>query len=687
MSPSKRSKKRILLHDPSDPLEANLRVFLEREGFTVDYEVDPEKAVKLASEGWYDLMILRMTKRKVSDPEKQILAALERFPKHLQKILYRGMGDYSEMAPPPWLVNRFNELNTRQVNNREDFEDDNIAGHAHHLIEFGINQVLEISPAEQSSPSLPAVIEYLEGALDRDLFRYRLDELENLLCRYFTDQDVLELEKLLWNRDERLGILISQYSTKSFYEDHCLLVIQKESPFETTREFKQVPGVLSLRGKPERSPHYSLVTYNLESGPVHHNLVNLHELHNRGRDELLQLAIGDLLSSGLPKWKTRINNLSHSEDICLHYRTRLKLGSPSEIAEKFKTLCDKIQNRPSLTGAEISLDSENITFTIPTILEPYYFPNPIPLLTRFLGITLTAQLTNCPGTLHLDNLLVELPECKTWLSDCSGQGFAPTHWAAVCLEAEMRFGSNTNVNLPEIFLLEQALTSTEMSVKLDGIPDGVLTSARAIAAIRTNESSRYNGLNAKQTQIYLIGLVYLALANLLNPNAGVQISQRQARLVFGSMAGLVGLLKMIAELEWFPKAPIDVESDQDPTIKYNKMSGKIATSSVEIPIKGTGRQFLIYCMEQPQGTLLKYKDIYNGMLAQKKSETLHEPKINTFEEKYGQSKDDGTINLNNYVQSYKSHTEKILAKLFPNLTFFERFNNEGYYFHNPPKPK
>lgn len=664
------STKRILIVDPDNLEGLNLDAFLKNEGFAVDYEPRFELAEELARERWYTQIILLMSYPEGSNPGDSILGSLQRFPADVCKTLYIEIPKYVDPSDLDSLDDQFYEINARKVNYNGGFFVDDIVNRIRTHFEMGINKKLVIVPSKPTSTTLAALASWVEEGLDLDLLNYRVSELDHLFRRYFKGQTRIELSKTIWKRGHRICCLASLY-TDSPSEDHCLIVVTKEQSCETISTTNELSGFLTRRTEPNQSTHYSLVAFTLSTSPNPNELWTLLDLHQSGMDKAVENSIPDLFIKKLPLFEKKIHSASQKKDIHNLYQKHFGLGNSEEILEKFVTFLAQLGGHMSLSGPEVTLDQKHLTFSIPELVQ---FRNPLPLLASFLKTTYFVATIKSAGDLHLDNLLVDNQQ-QIWLSDCTGQGTAPPYWNAVTLESDLRFGKNDKYGSIDLFRLEQAVNTPDLHIDLNAINEPIKGNVQIINEIRRCGYFNQGMVDENKLRLYLAGLLYHALANLIGSSE--KISFCQFDRIFASLAGLAGILEIISPKD-APEFVEEIQTDSAPEyfMTYDKDKKQVFITKKVINMRSDSQEMLVYCLERKNGDFLSYKDLRKTTMTPEKYKT-----------DYGDHP--VMANLKDVVQHNKEDIETAIKKVFPNpdFYFFELVWGKGYRFYNPPKKK
>lgn len=347
-----------------------------------------------------------------------------------------------------------------------------------------INRNLVIGPKEQGTFSL---IAFVEPGLEGKHLLNRAEELGDLFRRLFYEKDHIRVDRLLWQRDGRLALVILAFKESEKPESFVVVCGQNTIINEETRRFAKfapkAPGETGTTLDKEmraETTHFAANAYTLANNDLE-NAQTLADLYRHGPDKVFNTALGTLYQETLKAWHQEKPIREKGATLDALYRERLRLTD--ELTQQyFEERIGAIEAQCPTIGARIERAEE--TLTIHFNGQSFSYLSPMPFLSRVIRTKQPLLLITVPGRLSGDNILTDASG-RAWLTDFAEAGLAPLLWNYVALEAAIRFDWVETKELQRRHELERSLIFTDFhKPDIRGLEPMVHKPARAIQTIR-----------------------------------------------------------------------------------------------------------------------------------------------------------------------------------------------------------
>lgn len=363
-----------------------------------------------------------------------------------------------------------------------------------------------------------SLVKKIELDIQSERLLHRADEIEDLFRRLFYEKDHIRIERLLWQRDARVALVVFAFKEGVNPESFVVVCGQNAVVSQEAQRFDKfapkAPGhsatVLDKAMRAETT-HFAANAYALADNDLE-NAQTLIELYRLGPEKTFNASLKTLYQETLKAWhQDKLIHETHRslDDI---YLERLSLGNVFD-RQYFEERINVIQAQTPRLKVEIERGEGKLTLRFKNMTCTY--PDPIILIPQLIEARQPAlSLITVPGTLSGDNIVVDASG-RAWLTDFAEAGVAPHFWNFIALEAAIRFDWVDTTDLLRRHEMENCLINTEFTKPNTRDLEPVVSKpARAIATIR-KLSAREVG---RDTRNYHIGVYFHAVRRLADFN-------------------------------------------------------------------------------------------------------------------------------------------------------------------------
>ncbi len=552
------SKKLILFAD-NDPDFLRVRSeFLEMAGYHVVGVNSLEQAKNCMLNEWFHLAIFDV--RLVDDDDEHDLSGLmlakqasfqsipkiilTKFPDYFHQVL-NGISPILEFLSkkdePDILISAIERIFADRVR---------------------INWNLTIDWKARDSFSL---VRLIEPKLEGERLLNRAGEFEDLFRRLFRQEDHIRVERLLWHREERAGLLVLAFKQGEAIEPFITVCGPSALMVEETRRFEQFAPkaagkfgtFLDGRMKAETT-HFGANAYTLANNKLEH-IQTLVEHYRFGTEKTLSDTLHTLYNEALPAWHQGEPRQEKAKTLDEVYREQLHLSSNVAIGQ-LESRFQAIEEQ--LFGVKIVRDTGTVSvhFRGPSFM----YTDPLPFLSDLVEISEPTWMVIAPGTLRGETILTD-DDGHIWLTDFAEAGPASIFWNFITLEAAIRFDWLEGEGVQHRHDLERALIFSDFArFETSDLEGDVRKAGRTLLPLRKLAAWTVG----KNPLAYHRGIFFHAARRLMDYDLGSSLTENEkARLgqLLLSMAMLAHLFKnspstKITEILQFPALDLDEES-------------------------------------------------------------------------------------------------------------------------------
>jgi DNA-binding response OmpR family regulator len=603
-------KKRILFMDnDADFLDVHVRM-LEFAGYNVLKAYTLEDAKQLLNEHTLHLAIFDI--RMIDDnDDKDIsgqLLAQEKEYRNLPKIILTGYPDYNA-------VRKVLSIPANGTPAAVDFLSKKDGAKA--LIEavgrvfeqhVRINWNLSITRDEHNSITFPQLVSAIIPDITSDLLLERADELESLFRSLFFREEVIRIERVLWQRDGRVAVTVFPFAKERALES--LLVVcgsntRINEELHLYREFAPPTHASTVLMKTHETTHFAANSYALADTDVD-RVDALGKLWHTGPDKLFNTALHTLFEMTLLEWSKERRIPEERRTLDQVYRDRLGLTLERGIsAEQFRERVNSIVHWIPTLGDKVEFEGTKLTFGFGG--QSFTYSDPTPYIERRTKYGQPVLLTYTPGTLTGENILADA-NGHTWLTDFSEAGLAPLLWNFVSLEAAIRFDWVEPEKLNRLHEMERCLLNGEFSrFDTSDIEQLLKKPVRAIQTIR-RLASRAVGRDALP---YHLGILLHALKRIATFNPALPHKQSE-------LLRYAHLLMSAAMISRHLKEAIKQSSESG--IRIDRDNRSVWVDGTKVPLRGRTYDLLLGFYENAN-RLCQRRQIVEQFLGEKYDES------------------------------------------------------------------
>jgi DNA-binding response OmpR family regulator len=454
-------KPRLLLVDNTPEFLGIQARLLEQSTYDVFTASTVEEAEAILEQNWVHIAIIDQRMEDDNDEHDisgLILAREEQF-RNIPKIILTAFPDYESAISALNTIKGYPsaiEYIAKQKGPKA-LSDAVLWVLAHHI---HINWTLEIEWKARDKYSLTSSIE--PGSTD-ELLLNRAGELEDLFRRLFFEKDYVRLDRLLWQRNGRVALVVYTFKEGTIPESMLVICGKHDIVIEETDHYNKyapkAPGttgtVLSLNTE---TTHFAANAYTLVNNDLE-QFQTLVELYRNSNEKVLNTAITNLVEETLKAWHQNRSIREKEKTLDTLYCERLHLKdllTQDYFETRIKAISDQI---PSM-NAKIERVDEKLTIRFNT--QFYIYKDPLPFIFKNIDAKLPILMTVVSGVLTGNNILTDNTG-RTWLTDFSDAGLAPFLWNLVTLESTFRFDLIETGNLQQRYELEKCLVFTDFA--------------------------------------------------------------------------------------------------------------------------------------------------------------------------------------------------------------------------------
>ena len=537
----------ILFVDNDPDFLSTRAEFLERAGYQVSKATSLADAERILRDGWAPLVILDV-RMENDDDEKDIsgfIFAKQEFHRAIHKIVLTNFPSYIHQAldgifqivdflgkqdGPQALISAIESAFTRRVR---------------------INWNLAIDWKARDAFSL---VKQIEPNLEGERLLSRAEEFEDLFRRLFYEKDHVRVERLLWQRDARLALIVFAFKGEMKPESCVVVCGQNAVINEEAHRFDEfspkAPGkfgtLLDDRMRAETT-HFAANAYTLSDNDLE-GIQTLVELFRFGAEKTLTTALNVLYNETLPAWYQGEPWREKTKTLDQIYREQLHLDD--ELAAEF--LVSRFQAiEERIFGVEIMRKEGTLNVHFPG--PSFTYTDPLPVLASSVSdLDKPAWMVIAPGELHGETVVTD-DKGHTWLTDFAKAGSVPAFWNFTSLEAAIRYDWVEAKKLQHRHDLERALIFSEFArFEIHDLEEGARKAGRVLLALR-KLAARTVG---KDTFAYHRGIFFHAAHRLMDFDPATPLTENER-------TRLSHLLLSMAMLAHLTQNSVDAKATDD----------------------------------------------------------------------------------------------------------------------------
>jgi DNA-binding response OmpR family regulator len=350
-----------------------------------------------------------------------------------------------------------------------------------------INQALGIQTNEHAPVHFLHLVSLIDQKLDHRLLVNRSRELEDIFRRLFYKKDQIRMDRLLWQRDGRVALVV--FAFKEGLKPESIVVVCGQNAIinEEARHFEEFApktpgntGTTLVEKMKAETTHFAANAYILANHDLE-NVQTLAELYRLGAEKTFDAILNRFYQETLLAWHQEKLIREKGSTLDLLYRQRLRLAG--DLPERyFEERIGAIEAQCATIGAR--LERKEGILDVRFNGRSFTYRDPIPLLTHAARATQPVLQIAVPGALSGENILTN-ESGHIWLTDFAEAGLAPLLWNYVSLEAVIRFDWLETKELQRRHELEQCLVFTDFArPDIRDLEPSVRKSARAIQVLR-----------------------------------------------------------------------------------------------------------------------------------------------------------------------------------------------------------
>lgn len=519
-------KKRILFMDNNaHHLDAYSKL-LSIAGYDVSKAYTIEEAERILSEHNIHLAIFDIRMHD-DDDEKDIsglLLAQEKEYSKLPKIILTGYPNYDYVRKALGIPSDGMPAAVDFLSKAE--ETDVVLGAVERAFEqhVRINWKLVITSDERNPVTFPQLVSAIVPDIAPDLLSERAEELEGLFRSLFFREEIVRIERVLWQRDGRVAVTVFPFSKDRAPESLLVVcgvnsLVREESA--VYKKFAPKTHASTVLVETNETPHFAANAYALTDTDVD-RVDTLARLWHAGSDKLFNTALQTLFEMTLVEWSKEHRVPEEGRTLDEVYRERLGLTEEGGVsAETVRERARSIVHWIPTLGERVECEGAKLTFAFGG--QSFAYADPAVYLERPTKYGQPVLLGYTPGTLTGENILADA-NGHTWLTDFADAGTAPLLWNYVSLEAAIRFDWVEPSRLGWLHAMERCLLEGEFA-RLDtsDVEQPLRKNVRAIQTVR-RLASRVVG---RDTLSYHLGVLFQALRRVAGVNTSLPHKQSE----------------------------------------------------------------------------------------------------------------------------------------------------------------
>jgi DNA-binding response OmpR family regulator len=450
-----------------------------------------------------------------------------------------------------------------------------------------INRDLVIQHNEAHPVSFLSLIGLITPMLSIDMQQQGSEELEDLFRRLFYDKSEIKVDRLLWQRDGRVALVVFAFVESNAPESLVVVCGPKEKMEEEGHRYREfapaAPGhsttVLNQRAGTQ---HFTAHGYALAGADLGDSM-SLEDLYRSARDRTVTAAFATLFDETLAEWHQQKRVPVEGKTLGQLYGALLGLPAPDKLAERLDGSIHAIARRLPSLGCEIHRAGGRLKVTFGA--QTFSYADPSVHLDGIYAGEKAVVLMKTPGELTGANILADRSG-RTWLTDFAAAGLAPALWNYVSLETVVRFDWVENTRLQWLHDMELLLVDTEFSkLYATGAEAPLRKTVRTVQSIRRLASRSV----ARQPEAYHLGVLFHAVRRLNYARPSVQLTSNElTRLGHVLLAAAMILDRFVFN----QKTPAIKKPNLAAGIHIDHVNRLVSINGVKVQIRGQGYELL-----------------------------------------------------------------------------------------------
>jgi len=306
------------------------------------------------------------------------------------------------------------------------------------------------------------LVKLIEAGLKNEAVLQRAEEFQDLLSRLFYDKEFIRLDRILWQTDNRIAIVI--FAFKDGQKPDATLVVcgqnimlnEESLRFEAYAP-KEPNKTSTLLAKRAETVHFAANSYILKDNDLE-RVRTLDELYRTGPEKTFNSAISTLFQDTLQSWHQEKPVHPKNKSIESLYRERLHITTDLLESGQIDKRFEFVAHQALTLGVVVKRLENSIRFNYNERL--FTFSNPISILDR--DFFTPGLVINAPGSLTGENIIVD-DIGRTWLTNFIDAGQTSLLWNYVSLESSIRYDWIDAANTFRRFEMENCLINTEFA--------------------------------------------------------------------------------------------------------------------------------------------------------------------------------------------------------------------------------
>lgn len=592
--------------------------FLERAGYSVVKARSPEETRERLEDTWVHILILDIRLRDDQDEEDTTGLELAQDPRYqrIPKIILTNYPSYDYVRTA---MRRQPETQTPPAVDFLSKEEGPLAmiqaveqTFSRHV---PINWGLFINLSARCAYSLAGLVRLLHPGLDSAQEALHSAELEDLLRRLFTQSQQITIDRLMWQKSDRLALIIFAYASGALAQQFLVTC----GKIEVIRvEIENLDHMNpSLRHHVQRTMHtetlhYGANCYELEGSDLE-TVKPFEDFFKQSSPKEINICLQNLLEPGIAVWQQNRRIARENERTDNLFKSRL--GIENLLVEDLEARITHLGSEAAQAGlAKVSLTIDRLIFYMPSGDGLIYsYPNPIPWIVgadRGYPWPLTLIGTTV-GELDVNTILVEAAK-SSWLTDFGYVREGPVAGDFTALETIIKFDLVDHTNLEDIQELEHILLAVKrLNQRVESGPPQYKKAMSAVLKLRRLASE----LGEHTIEPYYWGLLFYATKRLLTYSPGV----RRTRSELMSFLHACLCTGLIAE-------HLEQATHQQDELTGGGLSGVVVnTAQHEVQVNGkvielTPTEFkIMLLLWKNRGQLCSRQDIFESLNEQRYS--------------------------------------------------------------------
>jgi len=527
----------ILLADNDPVFLDNCAEYLESFGYRVVKAANPVEARDILETSYVHLAILDLRLTNDDEKDRSGLMVAKKYAPSIPKIILTKFPAHEDVRDAMMLEQGPLPPAVDFVDKRKDLSALLEAVNQAFALHIHINWDLVIEWKEDKPFGL---VNRIEPTIEGVSLLSRVEEFEDLFYRLFGDKNQIRVERLLWEHDRRVALIVFAFKEGMKPESFIVVCGQNAVVNREVQRYKEfapkAPGdtaiFLSEKTKAETT-HFAANVYALAGNDLE-EVQTLADLYRLGPEKIFNTALKYLYQVTLKSWHQEkpISERGSTPNVLYSERLHLTNLDPQQLEARISAVESQIPRlnaRISQTSETLSVHFKNHTFT---------HQHPIRLFRQIIESEQLDLFITVPGVLSGDNILVDKTG-RTWLTDFAEAGLAPTLWNFVTMEAIIRFDWVETKELQRIYELERSFVFTDFAKPdIRDLEPVMRKAARAIQTIRKLAARTIgNDVVAYQQGLFLIAARRLADFDPIGPVTATELARLGHSLLSMAMIG------------------------------------------------------------------------------------------------------------------------------------------------------